>query len=110
MGRAIRSWFRFGGGQDLHLLAGRTEPVTDNGRNSSHYSLTISDADEVEAFLIEKGLDYHRQQRFDDAWQIYISDPDGYVIELTAKKGGEREMDYAEARRQLDAWQKSKAA
>lgn len=80
--KAIRSWFRFGGGQDLHLLAGRTEPVADNGRNSSHYSLTIPDADEVEAFLIEKGLDYHRQQRFDDAWQIYISDPDGYVIEL----------------------------
>lgn len=80
--KAIRSWFRFGGGQDLHLLAGRTEVVSDNGRNSSHYSLTISDADEVEAFLIKKGLAYHRQQRFDGAWQIYISDPDGYVIEL----------------------------
>lgn len=80
--KAIRSWFRFGGGQDLHLLAGRTEPVADNSRNSSHFSLTIPDADEVEAFLIEKGMDYHRQQRFDGAWQIYISDPDGYVIEL----------------------------
>ncbi|MCB9286697.1 MAG: DUF1080 domain-containing protein [Lewinellaceae bacterium] len=78
----IRSWFKFGGGQDLHLLAGRTEPVSDNSRSSGHYSLTITDADEVEAFLKEKGLDYHRQQRFDGAWQIYISDPDGYVIEL----------------------------
>ena len=80
--KAIRSWFRFGGGQDLHLLAGRTEPVADNSRNSSHFSLTIPDAGEVEAFLIQKGMDYHRQQRFDGAWQIYISDPDGYVIEL----------------------------
>ena len=80
--KAIRSWFKFGGGQDLHLLAGRTEPVSDNSRSSGHYSLTITDADEVEAFLKEKGLDYHWQQRFDGAWQIYISDPDGYVIEL----------------------------
>lgn len=80
--KAIRSWFKFGGGQDLHLLAGRTEPVSDNGRNASHYSLTIPDANVVEAFLIEKGMEYHRQQRFDGAWQIYIADPDGYVIEL----------------------------
>ncbi|MCO6478896.1 MAG: VOC family protein [Phaeodactylibacter sp.] len=47
--KAIRSWFKFGGGQDLHLLAGRTEPVADNSRTSSHYSLTIPDADAVEA-------------------------------------------------------------
>ena len=80
--KAIRSWFKFGGGQDLHLLAGRTVPVADNSRTSSHYSLTIPDADEVEVFLVKKGMDYHRQQRFDGAWQIYISDPDGYVIEL----------------------------
>ncbi len=80
--KAIRSWFKFGGGQDLHLLAGRTDPVTNNGRNSGHFALTISDADALEAVLIESGIDYHRQQRFDGAWQIYISDPDGYVIEL----------------------------
>lgn len=80
--KAIRSWFELGGGQDLHLLAGRTAPVTNNDRNAAHFALTIQDANEVEAVLVEKKVAYHRQQRFDGAWQIYISDPDGYVIEL----------------------------
>ena len=31
-------------------------------------------------------LPYHRQQRFDKAWQIYVTDPDGYVIELNEPK------------------------
>ncbi|HMQ45956.1 MAG TPA: VOC family protein [Saprospiraceae bacterium] len=80
--KAIRSWFEFGGGQDLHLLAGRKDPVSNNDRNGAHFALSIQNADDVEAVLIEKKVAYHRQQRFDGAWQIYITDPDGYVIEL----------------------------
>ena len=41
---------------------------------------------------------------------IYFRDPDGYVIELTAKKGAEREMDYAQARQHLDRWQAGKTS
>ncbi len=39
---------------------------------------------------------------------IYFRDPNGYVIELTAKTG-EGQGDPAEARRILEAWQASKA-
>jgi catechol-2,3-dioxygenase len=42
---------------------------------------------------------------------IYLRDPNGYVIELTAKReGSEREMERAkkDARRTLDEWQSSK--
>lgn len=84
--KAIRSWFRIAPGQELHLLAGRSFPVTNNDPNAAHFSLTIPDADPAEAFLKEKGLPYLRQQRFDGAWQIYISDPDGYFIELNEPK------------------------
>ncbi|MGH6793387.1 MAG: VOC family protein [Methyloceanibacter sp.] len=41
---------------------------------------------------------------------IYLRDPNGYVIELTAKTEGEHEdLDPARARKVLDDWQASKA-
>lgn len=40
---------------------------------------------------------------------IYFRDPNGYVIELSAKKG-ESPTDYAKAREALKAWQAKKAA
>jgi len=84
--KAIRSWFKIAPGQELHLLAGRTFPVTNNDPNLAHFSLTIPDADPVEAYLKEKNYPYLRQKRFDGASQIYIADPDGYFIELNEPK------------------------
>jgi catechol 2,3-dioxygenase-like lactoylglutathione lyase family enzyme len=40
---------------------------------------------------------------------IYFRDPNGYVIELSAKKG-DNPNDYGKARAALDAWQAKKAA
>lgn len=84
--KAIRSWFVVAPGQELHLLAGRTDPVANNDRNGAHYSITIANADPIEAYLKKINLPYIRQQRFDGAYQIYITDPDGYVIELNEPK------------------------
>ena len=90
--KAIRAWFIVAPGQQLHLLAGRKDPVTNNDKNGAHFSLTISDADPVEQYLLETNLTYHRQQRFDGAYQIYITDPDGYVIELNEPKVDWRQL------------------
>ena len=84
--KAIRAWFKIVPGQELHLLAGRTAPVSNNDRNGAHFSFSIPNADPVEDYLKKVGIAYHRQQRFDKAWQIYITDPDGYVIELNEPK------------------------
>ena len=85
---AIRRWFRVASGQELHLLLGRENPVANNDKNGAHFSLSIptNSADEIEAFLKEKNVPYHRQKRFDGAYQIYVTDPDGYVIELNEPK------------------------
>lgn len=83
--KEIRAWFVIAPGQELHLLAGR-EADSHDDRNGRHYSLTIPNADPVEQYLKDKGLPYHRQKRFDGASQIYITDPDGYVIELNEPK------------------------
>ena len=85
---AIRRWFQISTNQQLHLLLGRNEPVTNNDKNGGHFSLTIpkNSAEKIEAFLKEKNLMYVRQKRFDGAYQIFITDPDGYVIELNEPK------------------------
>lgn len=83
--KGIRSWFQIAPGQELHLLAGRKTAVF-HDKNGSHFSLSIPNADPVETYLKANNISYHRQQRFDMAWQIYISDPDGYVIELNEPK------------------------
>ena len=84
--KAIRSWFKIAPGQELHLLAGRTLPVANNDKHGAHFSFSIPDADPVEAYLKAKGIPYIRQQRFDKPWQVNITDPDGYVIELNEPK------------------------
>ncbi|MEA5460750.1 VOC family protein [Arcicella sp. LKC2W] len=85
---AIRRWFKVAPGQELHLLLGRENPVANNDKNAAHFSLSIptNSADGIEAFLKEKNVPYHRQKRFDGAFQIYVTDPDGYVIELNEPK------------------------
>lgn len=84
--KAIRYWFKVAPGQELHLLAGRVDPVANNDRNGAHFSITIPNADPVEAYLKKIALPYVRQKRFDGAFQIFITDPDGYVIELNEPK------------------------
>jgi lactoylglutathione lyase len=85
---SVRRWFKIAPGQELHLLLGRENPVANNDKNSAHFALSIptNSADEIEAFLKEKNVVYHRQKRFDGAFQIYVTDPDGYVIELNEPK------------------------
>ncbi len=77
-----RYWFTIAPGQELHLLDDRQELVTNQSRNAAHFALAIDSADEWEAWFKKIGLPYHRQQRVDGNWQIYVSDPDGWVIEL----------------------------
>ena len=84
--KATRSWFKIAAGQELHLLSGRTFPVVNQDPNMAHFALTIADADPVEVYLKKLKMPYLRQQRFDGAWQIYIADPDGYIIELNEPK------------------------
>lgn len=83
--KAIRSWFKLGTDQQIHLLAGRTEPVN-NDRNGSHFALFVKSIKAAELYLQNHQMSFHKQVRFDGAVQIYIADPDGYLIELNEIK------------------------
>ncbi|RIV19015.1 glyoxalase [Fibrisoma montanum] len=83
--KAIRAWFDIGNGQQIHLLAGRTEPIV-HDRNGSHIALFVENMDKSEAYLNAKKIPFHKQTRFDGVVQIYFADPDGYLFELNEGK------------------------
>ena len=76
------AWFRLGQHQELHLIGDRTLPVVSSNRGN-HFALRVDDLDAWEAHLREVGAEFlARKQRPDGAWQIFLRDPDGHVIEL----------------------------
>lgn len=83
--KAIRSWFKLGADQQIHLLAGRDFDVK-NDRNGSHFALFVTSITAAEKYLTQHKMSFHKQVRFDGAVQIYVADPDGYLIELNEVK------------------------
>lgn len=83
--KAIRSWFKLGTDQQIHLLAGRDFEVK-NDRNGSHFALFVTSITAAEKYLTQQKRRFHQQVRFDGAVQIYVADPDGYLIELNEVK------------------------
>ncbi|QHT68850.1 glyoxalase [Rhodocytophaga rosea] len=83
--KAIRSWFDIGNGQQIHLLAGRTEKIY-HDRNGGHIAFFVESITQAETFLTKYKIQFHKQTRFDKVVQIYFSDPDGYLIEINERK------------------------
>lgn len=80
------AWFGIGKDQELHLIAGRSEPVVAN-RRGTHFAVQIDSMEAAEVRLKEHEIPYHEPKtRPDGALQIYIEDPDGHVIELAYLK------------------------
>lgn len=76
------AWFQLGHDQELHLIAGRQEDVVGHNRGN-HYALMVDDIDAWEQRLIDQEVDYlPRRTRPDGAFQIFLKDPDGHVVEL----------------------------
>ena len=76
------AWFRVGTQQELHLIGRADEPVLPRSRNN-HFALRVEELDSWEAHFKNFGADFRaRKQRPDSAWQIFLRDPDGHVIEL----------------------------
>jgi catechol 2,3-dioxygenase-like lactoylglutathione lyase family enzyme len=75
------AWFRLGIDQELHLIGGRTVPVTSHHRGT-HFALRVDHLDAWESHVRQLGIPLHRQTRPDGVLQMYVTDPDGHVIEL----------------------------
>jgi catechol 2,3-dioxygenase-like lactoylglutathione lyase family enzyme len=76
------AWFLLGADQELHIIGDRTADVVGDHRGN-HYALMVDDIDAWENHLIAQNVKYRpRATRPDGAFQIFLTDPDGHVIEL----------------------------
>lgn len=76
------AWFRLGQSQELHLIGGREADVSSQ-RRGTHFALLIEDITAWEAHLRSQGAEFQApKSRPDGAVQIFLTDPDGYWVEL----------------------------
>ena len=75
------AWYALGS-QELHLILDEAlEPGT---RLNHHFALRVEDPHAAKAYLESRGLTWFRgpAPRPDGAIQLFITDPDSYMIEL----------------------------
>lgn len=76
------AWFRLGANQELHLIGERFGPVVSR-RRGNHFALRVDDLSSWETHFRKVGVEFRpRKQRPDGAWQVFLPDPDGHVVEL----------------------------
>ena len=76
------AWFAIGPGLELHLIAGRVQPVSSSKRGA-HYAFYISDLQAAIVHLQAQNIPIQGPfGRPDGAQQVFINDPDDYVVEL----------------------------
>ena len=78
------AWFALGT-QELHLIEDTQD--RDEGQNPFHFALLVEDAAACARALRERGLTDLRgpAPRPDGAVQVFLSDPDGYLLEIVSK-------------------------
>jgi catechol 2,3-dioxygenase-like lactoylglutathione lyase family enzyme len=75
------AWFRTGPDQELHLICKNGSYTVPLER---HTAYRIPDMSEAKAHLDALGVEYEGPRiRPDGPLQLFLSDPDGHVIELT---------------------------
>jgi len=76
------AWFRLGDDQELHLIA-RGNWLGGESPKERHLSLRVEDIESAREHLARAGWPFDLpKRRPDDAWQIFLDDPDGHTIEL----------------------------
>ena len=81
------AWFQLGEYQQLHIIGERTQPVLSQSRGN-HFALLVDSIDQWEQHLNEIGYPHQpRRIRPDGAYQIFLADPDGHVVELCSPPG-----------------------
>ena len=83
------AWYELGGSRQLHLIV-HTTPRTLRGTSEidlmdGHCALRVRSYAQTRAYLEEKGVPMMDRPQNPTPWpQIYVTDPDGNVIELNA--------------------------
>ena len=75
------SWYGIGD-QELHLIV--DEGLHNTNKGSHHFAVLVDDVYAVKEELIQKGYTRMQepQRRPDGAMQLFVTDPDGYLVEF----------------------------
>lgn len=78
------AWFELGGSQQLHLIEQADLAFVSN-RINHHFALQVNDINGVKATLEHNSVKIAMgpTKRPDGVTQIFVTDPDGYVIEFS---------------------------
>jgi catechol 2,3-dioxygenase-like lactoylglutathione lyase family enzyme len=85
------AWYELGDGRQLHLIV-HEHPRTLRGTRAidlrdGHFALGVTDFDEAVAHLRAAGVECVERPDNVTPWQqVYVTDPDGNVIELNATR------------------------
>ena len=115
--RTLHTFYRLGDGSYLAFFEAPDMPFEFKAQHDYdlHIALEV-EPDELERRFAEgkrRGVETRGISEHGFIRSIYFRDPNGYVVELTAKKAGHADaMDPAtnNARAKLDAWQREKTA
>ena len=77
------AWVRIGAVQELHLIGERLNGPVDDSSRGGHFAMRVPDIQAAASHLKAKGLKFRGPGlRPDGAYQIFLEDPDGHVVEL----------------------------
>ena len=85
------AWYEFGDGSQLHLIVHDT-PLALRGTTAidtrdGHLALRVDSYEATLAHLKRQGVDHIAQWDNKTPWaQIYVTDPDGNIVELNAER------------------------
>ncbi len=115
--RVLHSFYQMGDGSFLAFFEAPDQPFEFKEQHDFdlHIALEVDEPTLKRMFDKGKASEIHTRGITDHGFlhSIYFRDPNGYVIELTAKMPGhDKAMDRAtnKARAKLDSWQSGKAA
>ncbi len=85
------AWFALGS-QELHLIEDTQNQ--DKERHSLHVAFLVEDAAACAEALRERGMTDMRgpAPRPDGAIQVFLSDPDGYLLEIVSRPSAEKRL------------------
>ena len=113
--RVLHTFFRLDDGSSLAFFEAPDEPFTFKRQRDFDLHIALEVSPEALRAMFEKGkaagIETRGPTDHGTIESIYFRDPNGYVIELCAKRPGhDSRPDTAGARAKLDAWQRAKAA
>ena len=79
------AWFDCGNGISLHLIQDKNVLVQNSDSRKLHFAFSVFDVQQTKELLMKFGIQILKdiKPRPDGMLQMFVADPDGYMIEFT---------------------------